>query len=537
LPSIELLITGFLLILLVSSLISIRSKLPYTIALVFIGIVLVFLSNSYLLNFGIIGGTISQIRSFTTTLGTSQGGQLFVGLVVPPLIFGAMIHIRSSDLKSVIRPSFVLSTIGVVISTLVVGFILWKVGLGLSLAAAFLFAAIISPTDTATVLEIFGRLKVPSKLATLMETEAAFNDATGIVIFTIIGSSIAVSSLPLLNGALTFVLLVGGGVAVGLGVAFVAELIASMVSDRLTEIILTISVVYGSYVAATGLGFSGLIAVSVAGLYFGRYTVRTAIKPSNREAITIFWEIATFVGNSVAFLFIGLETDLVKLSQSLELIAAAYLAVIAARCATVYPILTFFDKLSSRFETSFPLKWKNVAMLGGVRGAISIALSATVVSSTLISASDASKISSMVLGVAFTSIILQGALLSSYIKRSFPEEKRAKQEEINLRLARTASGIETLQKLKSEGKISGEDFLLELERDRDELAEILSELQTTIGPTDILKTRASRLYDSLSSSLTAATRSRTNHEDSEEQQKSITDYGENPPMGKEEKKS
>ena len=100
-----------------------------------------------------VGTTLSQIRSYTLSLGTSEGGGLFVGLVVPPLIFEAMIHIKSKDLKSVLRPTFALSTIGVVIATLVVGLLLWVV-VGLPIYVSFLFAAIISPTDTATVLEI-----------------------------------------------------------------------------------------------------------------------------------------------------------------------------------------------------------------------------------------------------------------------------------------------------------------------------------------------------------------------------------------------
>ena len=90
-------------------------------------------------------------------------------------------------------------------------------------------------------------------------------------------ASITASNLPLLNAAGSFIYLFGGGVAVGLGVALLGELLTSLISDRTTETILTISVVYGSYVAASGLGFSGLIAVSVVGLYFGNSTMRTAI--------------------------------------------------------------------------------------------------------------------------------------------------------------------------------------------------------------------------------------------------------------------
>ena len=426
---------------------------------------------------------------------------MFVGLVVPPLIFEAMIHIKSSDLKSVFRPTVVLSTIGVVIATVVVGMLLWWI-VGLPIYVSFLFGAVISPTDTATVLEVFRRIKVPSKLAALLETEAAFNDATGILIFTIVVASITVSQLPLFSAAGNFLLLFGGGVAVGLGVAFVGELLASLVSDRLTETILTISVVYGSYVTASGLGFSGLIAVSVVGLYFGNFTIKTAIKPSNREAIRVFWEIAAFIGNSIAFLFIGLRTDLFKISQSLELIVVAYLAVLAARAAIVYPILTIFDKLSKSVEERIPLKWRNVAMLGGMKGALSIALSASIASSAAISSSVAVTVSDLVLGVAFTSIIVQGALLSTYAKRKFPVQEKAK-DEIAMRFASTATDIEALQKLKSEGKLSDAEFGLELERCRDALSDILSELETSIGPSDIVKAHASRLYDSISSSRPA----------------------------------
>jgi len=522
LPSIELLITGFLAITLAASLISIRSKLPYTIALVFIGIALVFISNSYLLGLGVVGSTLSQIRSYMLSLGTGAGGGLFVGLVVPPLIFEAMIHIKSSDLRSVLRPTFVLSTIGVLIATIVVGLLLWWV-IGLPIYISFLFAAVISPTDTATVLEIFRRIKVPSKLAALLETEAAFNDATGILIFTIVLASISASKLPLLNAAGGFVFLFGGGIAVGLGVAFVGELLASLISDRMTETILTISVVYGSYATATGLGFSGLIAVSVVGLYFGNVTIKTAISPANREAIRIFWDIAAFIGNSVAFLFIGLRTDLLKLSQSLELIVVAYIAVLAARAATVYPILTIFDRVSKDVESKIPMKWRNVAMLGGMRGALSIALSASIASSAVVGASDVVTVSDMVLGVAFTSIIVQGALLSTYAKRRFPQQEKTK-EEIAARFATTASDIEALRQLKGDGKVSDAEFVSELERCRDSLSDTLSELETSIGPSSILRAHASRLYDSISSSLPNNTKSKVaKDEDSQDQRKLVTD--------------
>ncbi|MDA4131179.1 MAG: sodium:proton antiporter, partial [Thaumarchaeota archaeon] len=392
--SLELFATIFLVITLVASFISIRLKLPYTLALLMIGILLVILSNSFLFGQGVFETAIAQIKSYTLSLNGGQNGGLFVGLVVPPLIFEALTHVRSSDLKSVFRPAMILATIGVVIATVVGGVLLWKL-IGLPFYLSFLFAAIISPTDAATVLELFRRLNVPSKLSALVDTEAAFNDATGIILFSIILGSIASTQLPLLTATANFAWVFGGGIAVGLLVSLTGELLTSLFSDRLTETILTITVVYGSYVTATTFGFSGLIAVSVVGLYFGNLTVKTAIKPSNREAIRIFWEIAAFVGNSIAFLYIGLRTDLLKLSQSVELILVAYAAVLIARAATVYPILTLFDRLSKTAERKIPVKWRNVAMLGGMKGALSIALATSISASALISTGDLDTISTL----------------------------------------------------------------------------------------------------------------------------------------------
>ena len=131
------------------------------------------------------------------------------------------------------------------------------------------------------MLEVFRKAKVPSKLSTMMDTEADFNDATGIAVFTIILASTTFGKVSVISAASSFVVLFAGGALVGLIVAFLAELLASVMSDKLTQTILTISVVYGWYALASSLGVSGLIAVAVVGLYFGNFTIRTAMGPFN----------------------------------------------------------------------------------------------------------------------------------------------------------------------------------------------------------------------------------------------------------------
>jgi monovalent cation:H+ antiporter, CPA1 family len=416
--TIELALTGFVLVMLVAQIISLKAKAPYTLVLVFVGLGIAAVSTLPLLGTNPVSDTvqdaISAIRSIYS--GLVDGG-LFVGLVVPPLIFEAMVHIKAPDLRAVIRPAIVLATVGVVIATVVGGFVLWQLT-GLSLGISLLFAAIIAPTDVVTVIEVFRRAKVPSKLAALMDTEAAFNDATAIVVFSIVLASLSLPSLRLAPAVASFGFATLGGAAIGLAVAVVARWIGRTLDDKMAKVILTVAAVYGSYVFATGLGTSGLIAVAVVGLYFGNVIMNVNITPAAREAVLNFWEIAAFLGNSVAFLLIGFETNIVEISRYSIFILVAYLSVTAARAASVYPILAIFNQVGEKI----PIVWSNVAMIGGMRGALSIALAASLSASLVVTGSEFEVVTSMVLGVAFLSIVIQVPLLSQFLRKKFENQ-------------------------------------------------------------------------------------------------------------------
>jgi monovalent cation:H+ antiporter, CPA1 family len=418
--TIELALTGFILVMLVAQMISLKAKVPYTLVLVLIGLGIAVVSTLPLLGANPVSDTVQQAISAMRSIysGLVDGG-LFVGLVVPPLIFEAMVHIKAPDLRAVIRPAIVLATVGVVIATAVGGLVLWQLT-GLSLGISLLFAAIISPTDVVTVLEVFRRAKVPSKLTALMDTEAAFNDATAIVVFSIVLASMSLPSLQLAPAIASFGFATLGGAAIGLAVAFVARWIGRTFDDKTAKVILTIAAVYGSYVFATGLGTSGLIAVAVVGLYFGNVIMNVNITPEAKEAVLNFWQIAAFIGNSVAFLLIGFETNIVEISRYSVFILVAYLAVTVARAASVYPILAIFNQVGEKI----PIAWSNVAMIGGMRGALSIALAASLSASAVISSSDFNVITSMALGVAFLSIVIQVPLLTQFLRKKFENQTK-----------------------------------------------------------------------------------------------------------------
>jgi monovalent cation:H+ antiporter, CPA1 family len=398
-PSLEIILSAFLVLSLAASIISSKAKAPYTIILVLFGVAIAAFSLSSQLGVSLLYDSLI-------------GGGLFVGLVLPPLLFETTMNIRFEEFRAVATPALRLATVGVVIATVVGGLFLWKL-VNLPFFSSFLFASIIAPTDTATVLEIFRRAKLPRKLATLMETEAVFNDATGITIFTLLLTSLDVSRLSLVPAAINFAEIFGGGAVVGLLVSLGAHLLSRIATDPMSETMITITTVYGSYTVAAALGFSGIVAVAIAGLYYGNSTLKTWV-PQTTRTVRNFWRIMAFIANSLAFLYIGLSTDLARIRADLLPIGLAFTAVTIARFSSVYPLLG-----TSKIDgEAIPRSWKNVAMLGGMRGALSIAL----VASLPATIPSRDLITSMVLGVAFASIILQGPLLSSYVHRKFPRK-------------------------------------------------------------------------------------------------------------------
>ena len=465
--AIESVIAGFLVVAVLASIISRRINIPYTQFLVILGVALASLS-------------VSSIFGVDLLFNGLVGNGYFVALILPPLLFEAMMNIRSSELRSVINPALALATFGVLISTVVAGLALWTLA-GIPLRAAFIFGALIAPTDTATVLEIFRRVKVPARLSALLETEAGLNDATGIVVFSVVLASVTVSQPSVLDATSQFAILLGGGALIGLLAGFGSELLSSFVDDPRSETIITVVCVYGSYSLASYLGVSGLIAVVVAGLYFGNLTMHTTLVQKSRESVKSFWQIIAFVSNSVAFLFIGLSTDITQLVAGAFAIGVAFLAVSLARAASVYPILGIFSAAGLRI----PRAWKNVAMLGGMKGALSIVLLASIPSSV----EQRGVITTMVLGVAFLSITLQGSVLFRYVDSKFPKSRKPTKNEADAKLRATLAELEELRRQKAEGAMPEHEFAFWMGEREEQLARLVEDMRLTNQTQKVLRYR------------------------------------------------
>jgi monovalent cation:H+ antiporter, CPA1 family len=409
----EYVIPVFLITIFLATLIATRVKIPYTMILVCIGISISVLDFT--------GHGIPNISGFKVD------PKLILYFVIPPLIFEAMMRIDREHFLTVRISSLLLSTVGVGVATIVGGLLLSYVA-GLPTIVAFAFAALIAPTDAAIVIEVFKRVKVPIRLATLMESEASFNDAAGAIIFssiiavsvaqgTFLSPSTVTINVNILETIGQFAIVFFGGIGIGIGLAAGSQFLHRLLEEPFSETALSVAVLFGSVVIANSLGLSGLVAAAAAGLWFGVIMRKPHIISEKVRAYTTnFWEMIAFFANSVAFLYLGLNMDIVRIGQNLPLIALAIIIVLAARAASTYPILAATNRFTKEKTTG---AWRHVVMIGGMRGALSVALVATLPESEF-----KEILKTITFGVVLSSLIIQYPVLSKYIKKAFPEKEQ-----------------------------------------------------------------------------------------------------------------
>jgi CPA1 family monovalent cation:H+ antiporter len=367
------------------SILSSKLRVSYTTVMIAIG---------FLLSLLRIAGGLSAIPLDRT---------IILGLVVPPLIFEAAMRTRYKVFRTIRKTVLSLAVFGVIISALVSGIVL-NLALGLPLAVALTFGVIVAPTDPVSVVNVLKRTRAPNRLTAILETEAYFNDATAVILYPI---AVSLSFSPLESASL-FAYTLGGGVLVGLIVSGTAELLYRLITEPLAETYFTIAVMFGSFVLAESLNVSGLVAVAIAGLYMGNRTMRIAMTQETRNTMTKFWDVVTFMVTSFAFLLLGLKVDTSLLVAFAPLIIAAFLAIVAARVISVYPIVT----LTSFIGEKIPSSYKKILAAAGLRGVISVALALSLPDGFPFREA----IVAMTFGVALLSLIVQGEFIQFYVK-------------------------------------------------------------------------------------------------------------------------
>jgi CPA1 family monovalent cation:H+ antiporter len=351
----------FLILLLVAaSIIAVAAKrlrIPYTVALVAGGLLFSFLRLPFL------SPLQPSLRPNWLT------PDFILILFLPALVFEGSVKIDRRDLLRDASPLLLLANVGVLLATLITGYLVhWA--LGLPLLIALLFGAIISATDPISVLAIFKGLRMSKRLSVIIEGESLMNDGTAVVLFQILLAAVVAGQLGPGKGIGQYLLAVAGGAALGAALGYLVSRITRTIDDPEIEITLTTIVAYGSYLVAYHLHWSGVIATASAGLMVGNYGAKNGMSPQTRAALVSFWEYLAFVMNSLVFLLIGLEVHIAAFARSWRPVLFAILAVLAARACSVYALVP----ISNLFAEKVPARWQHVIVWGGLRGALALAL-------------------------------------------------------------------------------------------------------------------------------------------------------------------
>jgi CPA1 family monovalent cation:H+ antiporter len=324
-------------------------KIPYSIGLVAIGLII---SLTHVL---------PQI---------SMTPDLILVVFLPALLFEASWNLKLDELKRNWISVGALSTIGVLISMLVIGACLKFFG-QMGTTTALMLGAIVSATDPISVLAIFKKLGVSKRLSTIMEAESLFNDGTAVTLFQIMLLVIlsgSASSVPIALG--NFLVIFGGGIATGLVIGLASCKLISWFDDHLLELMLTTLVAYGASLVAYQINVSPVMAVVTASILLGSFKKHSVMSESTRIAITTFWEFAAFIVNSLVFLLIGLQINLSLLAKYAELIGISILGLLLSRLIIAYVLIQF----TSIKEAPIPLGWRHLLFWGALRGSLSMAL-------------------------------------------------------------------------------------------------------------------------------------------------------------------
>ncbi|KAL1568679.1 Son of sevenless 1 [Salvia divinorum] len=353
------------------------TRVPYTIALLVLGIGLGALEYGTHHRLGKIGDGIR--------LWANIDPELLLAVFLPALLFESSFLMEVHQIKRCMMQMFLLAVPGVLISTFCLGAALklafpydwsWKTSL--------LLGGLLSATDPVAVVALLKELGASKKLSTIIEGESLMNDGTAIVVYQLFYRMVLGWDFNW-GGLVKFLSQVSlGAVAMGLAFGIASVLwLGFIFNDTVIEISLTLAVSYlAFFTAQEGFEISGVLAVMTLGMFYSA-VARTAFKGESQQSLHHFWEMVSYIANTLIFILSGVVIAESVLSSdnifkthehSWGYLVLLYVFVQVARAVVVgvlYPFLKYFG---------YGLDWREAIILvwSGLRGAVALSLSLSV---------------------------------------------------------------------------------------------------------------------------------------------------------------
>ncbi len=362
----------------VSLFIAQRIKVPHTVFLVGIGVILASLASLPYLGF---------LDDLSLT------PELLFFIFLPTLIFESAYNINIKHLTKDAPIISILALVSLTLSTFLIGFgldaILTLVGFDIPFLLSLTFGAIISATDPVAVLSLFKEYGAPRRLSLIFEGESIFNDGTGVALFLVIltiAETGVYNATDIFLGIVSFIIMVLGGVLFGLIFGgFFSKLIGYTRSNEFASVTLTLVLAHSTFICAelfshyvtigdVHIHLSSIIATATASLLMGNYG-RYKIPVHSLEFVEKYWSHFAFIANSLIFIMIGmLAVTLPPATYTLIIpISVTILIVAAARALSIYPVVGVFNVLTTA-ENRIPHSWQHVLSWGSLRGALAVTM-------------------------------------------------------------------------------------------------------------------------------------------------------------------
>lgn len=401
-------------------------KLPHTIGLMIVALVASLSLIALDLTFPSLGMSI-LVNKF---LGNIDFNVTLMQGMLSFLLFAGALHVDLDQLLENKWTILTFASIGVLVSSFVIGGGFWlisgAVGLSLPFLVCLLLGVMVSPTDPVAVLGVLKTLQVPSPLKAKIAGESLFNDGVAVVLFSVLVSLVfgnggeegLDTSFQLTSVIWLLTKEALGGLFLGLISGFIAFWLLRQIDDYVLEVLITLALVTGAYSIALHLHLSGPIAMVIAGLLIGNQGTSLAMSETTRMHVETFWELVDEILNSVLFLLIGLKIVFLLQHSSYEIayplliglfVAITLLSLFARFLAIALPVQ--IKSLNSEVNpgTVPILTW------AGIRGGVSVALALSLPSS-----SESELLLFVTYLVVLFSVAIQGLTIENVIKRYYP---------------------------------------------------------------------------------------------------------------------
>ncbi len=382
-------------------------RLPVTIGIMVISL----LFSLFMVGLSKAGFTLG--REFTETLlsGVDFDATLMQGML-SFLLFAGALHINLNELLDKQWVVGILATVGVVVSTFLVGISSWVIlglfGLDMPFIYCLLFGSLIAPTDPVAVIAILKTAGASKSLETKIAGESLFNDGIAVVVFLVVlGLATSGADLSMVHVVQLFAQETLGGAGFGFLIGWICYRLLKTVDNYHVEVLLTLALVMGGYAAANAMHLSGPIAIVVAGLLIGNHGRRFAMSDRTRVNLDTFWELIDEILNAVLFMLIGLEIIVLSISGNYVMAGMLmFLIVLTARFIAVgIPVSLMKLRQSFHPHVISILTW------GGIRGGISVALALS-----LPAGNERDIIVGITYVIVILSVVIQGLTIKSLVQ-------------------------------------------------------------------------------------------------------------------------